>query len=190
MILCQRCIRQRPLELKPQIIERLCAGGEPVEMFTIRQVHTRCPEARGVLLLGDMAFTDKGICFIQLAEGFRPDAAPGIVFGLVGQLAAESTASDHTDAAYAHGRQTIAPGEPGLVEWMQQSLRVMHYPAAEITDVGFGWWSGFHIKTPGKTHIFKLRGGKQVYEQFRPRIEAYLDTIGRDNKANPCSPND
>jgi len=174
------------MDLRPQHVAQLCEGGEPIEAFTIPQVHTRCPEAPGkITLVGDLAFTDKGVCFLQMAEGVKADASAGVLFGAIGQAIAESSARRKTDQAYAQGHDMIAAGTTGLMDKLNRCLRLIHYPAADVTDVGMSWWSGFYIKTGKKTHIFKLRGGRKLYKQFRPQIEAYLNVIGSAENVNP-----
>jgi len=184
--LCRQCVHRGSDREKRETLARLCADGEPTAAFTIPAVQTRCPDApRQLTLIGDLAFTDKGLCFVQIAEVRKADGSAGLLFGIVGAAVAESTARRKTRDDYAHARQLVVEDAASLVDVIQRVPRLIYVPASDITAMGHGWCSHFQVKTRTGRHMFKLERGSKTYKQWRPQIEAYLDAIAGNINANP-----
>ncbi len=176
---CRDCAIRWPEERKRRAIEQLCGSGEPNELFSIPDVKCVSPDRpKGRLVLyGNLAFTDKGVCFIQLAEA--PNAEPlwQQVFEAFGAMIDERQAEKRAARALEAGRRTILERAESFADLLRRSPRLIIVPPGEIRDITYGWFSGLRIKTAKGSPRFELDRPGKTFKAYRERIGKYVHAV-------------
>ena len=88
LVYCASCGKK---EEKKQALEMLYQGDPPREIFRIPKVMVADPydPQRKILLMGDMLFLDKAVCFAKITECKGPGSELFLLFGLIGAMIAE-----------------------------------------------------------------------------------------------------
>ena len=88
---CESCATIWPQKRKENAISLLYAGDDPNEIFRIKRVITPDSDiGTKKTLVGDLIFTDKGVCFLQLVDLKDPKPSPTAAsLGVIGGIAVE-----------------------------------------------------------------------------------------------------
>lgn len=169
------CAAQWYLARRERAMAELCRDGDPVEIFRLPNVRTRDLDKPGsrTLLLGVLSFMDKGVAFVQIAEARKAETAGWfLVLGWIGLLIADGEGDRKRKEAYADGKLDILDYALNFREVLEAARQLVVYPLDQITKIGFR--SGMLDIRMGKHRKrYAYDGGRKVYKQFRPVLEAY-----------------
>ncbi len=188
-VLCKSCLAPWYDDCKRAALASLCDGGDPVEIFSIPLVKCRDPDIRDewYRLVGNLAFTDKGICFVQVASYRHRHSGFLVLLGFlilsfVGDLISHAVAAKEA----AMERQSVAAGQSAMrgarsfKERLERSPRLIVFPLSQITDVTYGWWNGFRVHAGKRKVRFLLQGEGEEFKLRRRDIEKFLERVGND----------
>lgn len=183
---CGSCAKLWDQEQKMHVLSVLCEGGDPVELFTIPRVRTFDPDNPDPDkdLLGHLIFTNKAVCFAQIAELKKPTQGveSGVLFGALGaavEAAIKEKQSKSTmNKIWAEAEEAKEiKGPCNLRGVLEKADRLIVFPKETITDIGYSRFGRFKlkIKTSSKSHPFNLEGNQaKTYKRFEPKIKDYL----------------
>jgi hypothetical protein len=162
-------------------LDPLCEGGDPVELFSIPLVKCRDPDIRGEWhrLVGNLAFTNKGICFVQLASYRHRHSVLLILLGFIGDIISQAAAAQEA----LDEKQAVAAGQLRLhgarsfKERLERSPRLIVFPLSQVTDVTYGWWNGFRVHVGKRKTRFLLQGEGEEFKLRRHDIEEFLGRV-------------
>ena len=180
---CEACAALWPEERKKRAMALLCDGGDPVEVFSIPKVTCISPDypKNQIILMGLLAFTDKGVCFIVVHESRRPSSSWGIMFGVIGAGIAAAAWKRRVNKAHAESQERVLAGVQSFMELLSKSPRLMVFPRGEITDIGYSWLSSkLCIQRGKRTWRFGLEGGRKTYRVHQAAIEKYVEPKTRE----------
>lgn len=172
------CAPQWRAQRKERAVGALCRDGGPAGLFSIPELRTRDPDKPkgSTLLLGVLAFLDKGVCFVQIAETKKADSGMGIAFGLIGALIAEGRAKRRRQEAYAMGEREILGDNKSITQILADAQRLIFYPADQITKLRLT--SGLvEVRTADGKNRFALANGRKTCKRFKPLFDAYARAI-------------
>ena len=187
---CEPCAVQYRQQRRQRVLSELCQGGDPEDIFTaggIRTLDPDKPKGRS-LVLGILAFMDKGVCFVQIAEVLKANLSWAALFGLIGAAIAESKAKAKRQEAYAEGEREILNPAEDFRGILQRAQQLFFYPLKEITRIKSGSW-GFEVRMGKSRTRFAMEGGRKTYKQLRELVDAYQRAI--ETQTNPvlhCKP--
>jgi hypothetical protein len=183
--LCESCLTPWYKERKQESLQFLCEGGEPVEFFSIPLVQCVDPYIRNGqnLLIGNLAFTDKGICFIQIGEypeTFESKGAFPFFLALVGITLICSDIYKDTaikKQAIVQGQLAVLENAKSFTEILQRSPKLIVFAREQVSDVTFGRRSGLLVHLGKQKMCFYLKGKQKEFEQHSQGIEQFLDVM-------------
>lgn len=175
---CPNCADQWQEKRRLDILEAMHAGGDPVCLFEISGVRTRDPDKpkSKEVPLGIAAFTDKGICFLEITQFQKPDAAMTFLFGaIVGAIAAHSH-NVKEGRRYAISEAEARRFAPTFMDMLADTPRLIYYPVDDITRLKHGGW-GFEVRVGKVRKKFAFMDGRKAYKAVRQKLRTYADAV-------------
>jgi len=184
MKFCQPCSETYFMERREAIVRRIL-GLNPERLFTVQRVRTRDPDRPNSRrrLVGLAAFTDKGVCFVQLGEHNAADSGMGFAFGIIGHLIAEAGANKEKRRAMEEA-EMLRDEARDFNELLRFAPQTLFYPLESLKKVKIK--SGqFCLWADGTKKQFVYEGGRKVFKLFKPQAQAYCEAVKR--KVNPAT---
>jgi hypothetical protein len=152
---------------------------QPRCLFVLPKVRTRDPDRPGSRhrLIGLTAFTDKGVCFVNLGTHQAADPGWGHLFGLIGALVSEMSAKKEMATAFAQA-ESVMYGAQDFAALLNRSRQVLFYPLpkVDLVKIGAGWVTVRHEK---KKIQFQVHGTRKEFKQVQAHAKAYCDAVKR-----------
>jgi hypothetical protein len=175
---CHPCAEVYSQQRRQRVIEAVL-GLQPQCLFVLPKVRTRNPDRPGSRerLIGLAAFTDKGICFVNLGKHEAADAAWGHLFGLLGAIASSMAASKELKSAFAEAEAVIRTSQD-FADLLNSARQVFFYPRERLTKVKIaaGWFTLWQDK---KNVQFQVHGTRKEFKPLQAHAKAYCDAVGR-----------
>jgi hypothetical protein len=174
---CRTCAPTYEQQRRQATLDALLQDGGPELVFAIPNVRVADPDKpRGrALLVGDLVFTDKGVCFVQVAKATRADPGWGLMFGLVGAAIATAVATRSHSDAYEDGAKSLHDAAEDFHGFLRMADRVVVLWKQDIRKIKVSAFWGFYMLVGKFRRVFKVDGGAK---QFKPQIQAYSETLG------------
>ena len=171
---CESCAVTWFEQRRHRVLQELCRGAPPIEAFRIPRVRTRNPDRpkSQEILLGLASFTNKGVCFVQLARQKGADPGWGLAFGVIGAAIAGSAAKRREKESFEQIEQGILRNADDFPDLLQRAEQVLYYPREDISRLKFDS-AGFAIRTRKLRKRFLYEGGRKAFKQFRDVAKAY-----------------
>ena len=175
---CSLCAEPWEQQRQRELLETICSGQPPVDLFTLPRIRARNPDRPQARerLLGLLAFTDKGICFIQISSEAKADIGWGVAFGVLGALLAQSAAKRRQGDSLNVAEKRIVEPATDFVDLLHRAERVLFYPKEQITKLRVDS-AGVMVQCDRKKHGFGLIGGRKAFRPFKELAEAYRDAV-------------
>ncbi len=118
LLFCENCANERwPKERKQKMLSIIYEGTPPIEFTRIEKVTTEDPNIKKTILMGHLFFTNKGICFAELAQ-----------YELVGLV--RTVISSPAETAWSRAKPS-----GNLNNILKNSPRLIFYPIDTFKDV-------------------------------------------------------
>jgi len=175
---CEPCADAWAEQRRQRVLGEICDGGPPRDIFTIPRIRAKDPDRPKShhWVVGQAAFTDKGVCFIQTGQYAGADPGAGIAFGIIGGMIAESAAKKRRLEEFDAGEQDVVESADDFMALLCRAEQLLFYPRGEITKLRFNP-TGFTVWSRGSRKRFGMEGGRKAYRQFRDVAEAYRRAI-------------
>jgi hypothetical protein len=198
LVFCRPCARKWLEQRKAVAMESLFRGGPPRHLFSIPRSAFIAPESpRGrVRLAGNLAFTDKGICFVAVSRTLKAGSWPlwlaplGAGVPVIIFLVLDSAAKDRANMESRHGEVMVLEGASSFSEVLERAPRLVVVPREEIRRVKFGPGKVV-VCTSGRKLVFGVPGDKETRTAYQHRVEDYgrvLETGGQFPTGPPTLP--
>ncbi|MHC4986454.1 MAG: hypothetical protein ACYTFO_09910 [Planctomycetota bacterium] len=175
---CEPCADAWAEQRRQRVLGEICSGEPPREIFTIPRVRAKDPDRPNSRhwVVGQAAFTDKGICFIQTGQYAGADSSATFAFGIIGGLIAESAARKRRLEEFAEGEHDIVESADDFMGLLCRAEQLLFYPRGDITKLRFDS-SGFTVWSRGGRRRFGMEGGGKADRGFRDIADAYRRAI-------------
>ncbi len=178
---CTPCANEWFDQRRQRVRSRVTEGGEPERLFSIEGVYTRDPDnPKGrQMLLGQAAFMDKGVCFIETSRFRRKNSGMGLIFGLLGAALDSAAAKKQLVKALDDDKRKVEQDAYNFADQMAYANQMVFYPCEDITRLRFDS-KGFEVRMGKLRKRFATSGGRKAFKRYEEIARAYRIAVESD----------
>jgi hypothetical protein len=161
---------------KQQVVSEINSEIETTINFKIPTVvFIKHPGSKEENPMGDVYFTNKGLYFVQRGSAPAQSKAPGLLFGIVGEIVSNADHAAKVDLA----RQNLKPSwgvtsSFQFVKTIEAAMDIWKFPRDAIVGIE-ACYVGFELETLDTKVEFELPKKKDSFLVFKDEIYKYLN---------------